>query len=202
MNQKRKTLLPQRVRELLNYDANMGILTWRQVGSNRVKVGSIAGCDAGPIAGRIVRIDGRMYRASRLVWAHVTGNWPAHPVGTRNNDPRDIRWDNLVEVPLGAGLPANAKVSGSKLTAERLRDLVEYSPVTGQFVRRKTLSNRSRAGSLGRGRMPVGSLTGDMSNLQSMADLTWRISLHGCTFTGNGPPARSITSIEIGQTTG
>ena len=39
------TLLAQaRIKELLSYDDESGILTWIKSTSNRVKVGSIAGC--------------------------------------------------------------------------------------------------------------------------------------------------------------
>lgn len=146
MNQSREQLTAERLREILEYRAGTGVFRWRQSRSNRVKVGGIAGCDAGPVVGRIIRIDGKMYRASRVAWAYVTGQWPTHPIGTKNGNPRDVSWDNLVESPLGTTFPPNPKSSGTVLTAERLREFVEYDPGTGLFSRRVTLSNRTEVG--------------------------------------------------------
>lgn len=40
-------------------------------------------------------IDGRSYRAARVAWLWVTGEWPPETVDHRNRDRTDDRWANL-----------------------------------------------------------------------------------------------------------
>ena len=44
---------------------------------------------------RIVTIDGRHYRAARIIWQIVTGHPPPHEVDHRDTDQANDRWDNL-----------------------------------------------------------------------------------------------------------
>lgn len=87
-----------RASELLKYDPVTGELTWR-VKRNGVK--SI-GCRAGYIRQkpcgyrkRELRIDGKNYVESRVIWLLVTGTFPDEEIDHKNRDATDNRWDNL-----------------------------------------------------------------------------------------------------------
>lgn len=135
-----------RVRELLNYDPDTGEFTWRVALSNRAPKGTRAGCKAGKKIGVVIRIDGKLYRAGRLAWLHIHGEWPKHPLAPCNGDIEDLRLSNLVETPLGSLLTPAPKASGQPLTAERLRDLVIYDGATGVFRHRNPVGLRVKAG--------------------------------------------------------
>ena len=77
-------LTPERLRQVLHYDPETGIFTWRVSTSHRVKVGAAAGC-LHKCDGRIyISIDGRKYMAHRLAWFYVHGAWP--PAGIDHRD--------------------------------------------------------------------------------------------------------------------
>lgn len=46
---------------------------------------------------RIIKLDGVNYRASRLAWFYVTGEWPKFEVDHKNNNNSDDRFSNLRE---------------------------------------------------------------------------------------------------------
>jgi hypothetical protein len=90
------SLTAERVRELLEYDADTGILRWR-VRRGTVVSGRIAGhLDAkGYMA---LGIDGRLYRLHRVVWLHVYGAWPTQEIDHINRVRHDNRLANLRDV--------------------------------------------------------------------------------------------------------
>ena len=84
------TLLAQaRIKELLSYDDESGILTWIKSTSNRVKVGSIAGCIR-PDGYCVISIDSVKYQLHRVVWLYVYGEMPTlfidHMDGNTSNN--------------------------------------------------------------------------------------------------------------------
>lgn len=91
-------LTAEKLRELLNYDPTTGKFSWRVARSNIVKVGQEAGCIC--VYGyRVIRIDNKLFRANRLAWLHVYGEWPAHHVDHINGVRDDDRIANLRDVP-------------------------------------------------------------------------------------------------------
>lgn len=77
-----------RLREILEYDTESGLFTWRIGISNRVKPGMQAG---NKTHGYIeIGIENQAYRAHKLAWLYVFGYWPEksidHIDGNRSNN--------------------------------------------------------------------------------------------------------------------
>lgn len=85
----------ERVRELLIYDSETGVFRWK-VASTRVKIGDVAGSDGDGY--RVIRIDQRNYKAHRLAWLYVHGEWPAKDIDHINGVRSDNRIANLRDV--------------------------------------------------------------------------------------------------------
>jgi len=80
--------------KLLEYDPETGVLCWRVRRSQSVKSGDVAGCVE--VQGyRVIVIDGKTYKAHRIIWAMVTGGWPTKQIDHINQLRCDNRWSNL-----------------------------------------------------------------------------------------------------------
>ena len=84
----------EQVREVLSYDEETGVFTWK-VSRPRVHAGDVAGYyDNGY---RKIRVKGHNYQASRLAIFWMTGEWPIHEVDHKNLNTKDNRYENLRE---------------------------------------------------------------------------------------------------------
>jgi len=83
----------QQLKELLHYDPETGIFTWR-VSRGSAKVGKQAGYlnAHGYI---VIRVFDRILRASRLAYLYMTGEWPKELIDHANMVRNDNRWLNL-----------------------------------------------------------------------------------------------------------
>lgn len=86
-------LTPARLRELFSYDPESGLLTWA-VNRGPAKVGDTAGIvgNRGHIK---VKVHGKCYQGHRIIWAIVTGEWPAGEVDHIDACKTNNRWTNL-----------------------------------------------------------------------------------------------------------
>jgi len=88
-------LTDQRLREVLAYDLTTGVFTWRR-GIHQVKAGQKAG--AKNFDGYlIITVNRRGYRAHRLAWLYVYGEWPRSELDHINGVRDDNRIANLRE---------------------------------------------------------------------------------------------------------
>jgi len=72
----RKDLTQKRVQDLLHYDLLTGVFTWLQDrGGDGAKKGDIAG-HVNKVGYVIIKINCRAYKAHRLAWLWVYGEWP------------------------------------------------------------------------------------------------------------------------------
>lgn len=91
------TLTAERLRELLHYDPLTGIFTRRVKSGPRVKVGDVAGTTHAD-GGVEIRVDGRSYKANRLAWLYMTGEWPAAQVDHKDGNRANNVFGNLRDV--------------------------------------------------------------------------------------------------------
>ena len=85
-------LTAARLRELLNYDSETGIFT--QLGRPRIRRGAVAG-GINSNGYVLLSVESRRYRAQRLAWLYMTGEWPPNDVDHRDGDRTNNRWTNL-----------------------------------------------------------------------------------------------------------
>lgn len=83
-----------RLQEVLDYDAEAGLLKWRVRTSPRAAPGAVAGTIKAD-GYRHIGIDGKSYMAHQLVWFHVKGEPPEDELDFINGDGSDTRIENL-----------------------------------------------------------------------------------------------------------
>lgn len=97
-----------RLREMLAYDPATGAWTWLKSPCRSVLAGDSAGYLQNGY--RVITLDGKPYRASRLACFYVNGEFPAIFVDHENLARSDDRWFNLRDASRpqnGANRPVN-----------------------------------------------------------------------------------------------
>lgn len=89
------SLTQLRLKELLHYDPVTGHFTWIVANSNRAPAGTPAGRTGNSHGYCPIGIDGKRYRAHRLAWLYMTGEWPPEHIDHINGVRSDNRWHNL-----------------------------------------------------------------------------------------------------------
>lgn len=85
----------ERLRELLAYDPETGVLTWRVKPNRRILVGSQAGARRRGYL--VIRVDGVLYPAQNLAFAIHHGRWPDRILDHDDQDRGNNRIRNLIE---------------------------------------------------------------------------------------------------------
>jgi hypothetical protein len=108
----RDDLTAERLRELLDYDPQTGNLIWRQKAHGR-PAGEVAGCRTSRGYWR-VGVDRVEYKAHRLVWLHVYGEWPSKQIDHINRNACDNRIENLRDVTASENLVNRRRWAASR----------------------------------------------------------------------------------------
>ena len=83
------------VRSLLDYDPQTGVFRWRVTRSATAMAGMVAGTMPKSGSHVVIYIDNRAYKAHRLAWLLMTGEWPQEEVDHRDLNKQNNRWKNL-----------------------------------------------------------------------------------------------------------
>lgn len=108
-----KTMCIDRLRELLQYDPQTGVITRLSVKPRSpAKVGDVAG-NPDSYGYLQLYVEGKAFKAHRIAWALMTGAWPENVIDHINGSKGDNRWINLRDVTLSVNsqnqLQANAR---------------------------------------------------------------------------------------------
>jgi hypothetical protein len=87
------TLTRERLLELMSYDPETGVFTWK-LSRGRQPAGAIAGMPD-PRGYRSIRVDGAAHYAHRLAMLYMTGKMPAEDVDHISGEKSDNRFMNL-----------------------------------------------------------------------------------------------------------
>lgn len=118
-----------RLLQLLHYDPDTGIFRWIVKPAQRVKIGDIAGSvDAGGYI--VIEITGKNYKAHRLAWFYMTGEWPSCDVDHRDGVPSNNTWTNLREA---AGSVNHVNTAIYKSNTSGVKG-VSWHKVSGKWV--------------------------------------------------------------------
>lgn len=107
-----QNLCVQTVREMFDYDQDIGVMTRKIKTGRNTRAGQQVGSK--DMHGyKTVRIGPTSFKLHRLCWFYVHGHWPAGDIDHLNGDRSDNRFTNLRDVPRCVNLQ-NQRVATSQ----------------------------------------------------------------------------------------
>jgi hypothetical protein len=100
-----------RLRDMLKYDPNTGLVVWILPQSNRVRPGEQAG-GITRLGYLRVGISGRDYMVHRVAWALHYGGWPAGVIDHMDGNKVNNRIANLRDVPASVNMQNRRSATG------------------------------------------------------------------------------------------
>lgn len=131
----RSQLTLERLKEVLRYEPEKGVFFWVRAPKNHPRLQEYL---AGGIASGyvMIKIDGQKYKAHRLAWLYVHGEWPHGDLDHINGCPLDNRLDNL-RIATNPQNQANRVRDSGKKTPKGVRLLP-----SGKFQARITVTHK------------------------------------------------------------
>lgn len=93
-------LTRERLLEVLDYDRETGVFRWRETRGSKIKAGCVTG-NKDRDGYLVIWIDYVRYKAHRLAWFYVHGEWPNGVIDNRNGERAHNAIDNLRDVSRG-----------------------------------------------------------------------------------------------------
>ena len=103
-----ESLTADELKHVLSYNPETGVFVWLIRPSKAVKAGMVAGCIEKRIGYSTIGIKGKIYKAHRLAWLYVHGEWPTGLIDHINGQKADNRIANL-RVVLADGNSQNVR---------------------------------------------------------------------------------------------
>jgi hypothetical protein len=91
------SLTQARLKELLDYNPETGVFTWKAPRGSRARVGGVAGKVSTNGRWQLF-VDGQLYQLHRAAWLYMTGQHPQGQVDHINGVRDDNRFSNLRDV--------------------------------------------------------------------------------------------------------
>lgn len=127
----------QYLKEVFDYNPDTGVFKRKKAFSNRSKVGEVLRAkQAGGYV--VININGRVYRAHRLAWMYVYGEWPEGDIDHINGVKDDNRLCNLREAERSQNL-CNTRTPKTNTSGYKG---VSWDATRGKWVAKLCLRNK------------------------------------------------------------
>lgn len=90
------TITHEHLKEILEYKPDTGHFIWKKPGSNRARIGGVAGWADG-VGYKRIRLAKKDYKVHRLAWFYMTGQWPENQIDHIDGNGFNNSWQNLRE---------------------------------------------------------------------------------------------------------
>jgi hypothetical protein len=129
---KTNCITQEKLKEILDYNPDTGIFSWKVSKAKRIKVGSVAGCknNLGYI---LIRIDGKIYLAHRLAWLYTHGDFPLNCIDHINQIKDDNRICNLRDVTVSENMQNQSQVLGYTKNGSKYKATITLNNILYQL---------------------------------------------------------------------
>jgi hypothetical protein len=126
------------LKELLHYDPDTGVFTWKDIKKNRHLAGKMAG-NVSVLGYVIIKINQKYHKAHRLAWLYEFGQFPEKWIDHINRDRSDNRIANLRNADHSLNM-RNKKIGKNNKSS---KTGVSFSAATQKWSARIQVKNKS-----------------------------------------------------------